>query len=285
MNEILELVKQKDDLPALPDIIAHIDRKLNDPDSSLQEISRLIETDPVMAGKIIKLSNSAFYSAGRLAVTNLPMAIGRLGLNEIRNVVYSFSLLQLFDRSDQFDQRKFWNHCLAVAFTSQSLSRILGGDELERDLAYTAGLMHDVGILVFAHLMPDAYGEFLGSLPAGEDAKPLYQMENEKFFINHALLGAAYIKEWWPVDQIVILAVQEHHNSSEDDKFVPLTSKIVQVANEYCNAKGAGNGINPHKKELDLSCFAKIGMNEEQVNKFLEEGEEIIELSEAIISF
>ena len=96
MSQILEKIKDRDTLPPLPDVVVRVHRQLNDPENSAREISKLITSDPVLTGRVLKVCNSARYSTGLSDVKNLRIAITRLGRNELKNIVYRHAMLNFF---------------------------------------------------------------------------------------------------------------------------------------------------------------------------------------------
>lgn len=114
----------------------------------------------MLTSRIIKVANSSRYGGGR-AVSNSTTAMVRLGFTEIQNIIYSYALLKTFKSAQLINKKKFWLHSLAVGFCAQTLSILLGATDEEQDQAYMSGLMHDVGIMVFGYLIPDAYRGFL----------------------------------------------------------------------------------------------------------------------------
>jgi HD-like signal output (HDOD) protein len=286
MNKLLQLVKEKNDLPALPDIVAKLNETMNDPSSSLIEIANVIETDPALSGRIIKLANSALYSAGRNAITDLQLAIGRLGLNEIEASILSLAMLSMFKDNKLIDQKRFWKHGLSVALCAQNLSKIMGASKEEHQMAYLAGLMHEVGILVFAYVAPDSYKLFLTKhwayLTPGKEQHQLHELEASSFGIDHATLGAAFIKQWWPVEDPVIVAVKSHLMALSGS-FVPLIAKIVGLCDLYCNTQEVHNGVQTFKMEISADDYTRLGLTDEQVEKFGKQADFSIEIADAMV--
>lgn len=287
MSQIRELIRQHGNLPALPEVVHRINQKLQDPDSSLDSIAQLIATDPVLTGKIIKISNSALFSTGTREITNLTIAISRLGLNEIRNIVLSHSLLSLFDDHLLFDPMGFWKHCLSVAFISQSLARVLKMDMSVQNKAYMAGLMHDIGIVVFGYIAPDSYKTFLKRI-SGSDARRndmrLEIQENQSFGFNHAEVGAMYITVWWELDEEVAYATRTHHNMYPDARELPLLNQIVMCADRYANKLDVTSGIKLYKEPFSPDYYDYLNMNVQQIDKFQDMADINVEIAELLLS-
>ena len=157
-EEILARLQGDLSLPAFPDVLARLDAVLSDPEVDVREVARLVQTDSVLSGQILRMANSAYYSRGGTSVANAQAAIQRLGLKAVRGLVYALTLPRLFQGGD-FQYRALWKHSLAVAALSSEIVSFVGGGSAERDLAYLAGLLHDVGALVLSRIHP-GYGAF-----------------------------------------------------------------------------------------------------------------------------
>ena len=94
MREVLlKLIEEKSNIPPLPDILLRLESKIEDPKSNISDIAILIETEPILAGRLIKLSNSVFFGGGREKVEHLHGAILRLGLKMILDLAYTLEFL------------------------------------------------------------------------------------------------------------------------------------------------------------------------------------------------
>ena len=160
-EKLIALIEEKGDLPPLPDILINLENRVNDPDCDILEISGIIETEPVLSGRLIQLSNSVLFGGGREKTEDLNDAVMRLGIKMVLDMAYSLKLPGLFNKPKSFNQLSFWTHSLGVAYLTRSLAYIVDVPKDEIEFAYLCGLMHDVGILVFDHLIPDEYGLFL----------------------------------------------------------------------------------------------------------------------------
>ena len=166
-EKLLALVEEKGDLPPLPEILTNLERKVNDPDCDVLEISAIIETEPVLSGRLIRLSNSVLFGGGREKAEDLNDAVMRLGVKMVLDMAYSLKLPGLF-KPKGFNQLHFWTHSLGVAYLTRSLAYMVKVPQEEIEFAYLCGLMHDTGILVFDHLIPDKYSEFLETIKSSD---------------------------------------------------------------------------------------------------------------------
>ncbi len=281
-DQIIHELSLKADLPPLPDILIRLDQLINDPNVSINAIADLLSTEPALSGKVIQLANSAYYGGGRIDVENLRGAVLRLGLAEIRKMVYAIKLGSMFWDQGIVDQRKFWRHNLGVALLTQKLAARGNAQIADREAAYVAGLMHDVGIMVFGYIIPEVYSAFLAK--AAEIDKPLHVQEKETFGIDHSELGALYIQRWWKIEQAVELAVAQHHFPIHRDDEFRLIGQLVNVANAICNNQGYENGIQVFPQMFSDTAWEQIGLNISEAKAIFQDVKDAIAQSEELLA-
>jgi len=282
-EKILDLLNQSDDLPPLPDVLLNLNKKINDPDTDMEEISELIETEPVLAGRLIKLANSVLFGGGREKAEVLSTAIMRLGLKMVLDLAYTLELPKMFGRKKNFDQLKLWKHSLAVAYLSQNLGRKLTLTREDQDNVYTAGLMHDIGILVFDFLIPREFEAFLKEVKSSEES--LEVLEEQKFGIAHSELGAAFITKRWPIAENVIQAVAGHHNRESLQKPVTGVLAVVGIANAIANGCEISNELTAFKEEPPEGGYHEVlDLSPEELDDLIVKTREGVEQTEMVLT-
>jgi len=281
-DKILDQLEKNPDLPPLPEITFRIQQMIRDPKTSARSIAKLIEVDPVLAGRILKLANSAFYSRSATSITTLPVAITKIGLNMIVKLVYSLKITTLFKDSLIVDSKIFWKHCLAVAILTQSLCRRTNATLEEQDIAYLGGLMHDIGIMVFGHSIPGEYESFLKKIQ--ETEQPLEKLEAETFGLDHAELGALFIEKYWEVDERIVHAVRTHHQPVEGRDKALLCSDLVNISNSICNNFDIINGISAYPEILRDTSWDGIGLSLADIETIMEDIETVHDQAKELIN-
>ncbi|MCP4724546.1 MAG: HDOD domain-containing protein, partial [bacterium] len=218
-EKIIDLMNNKGDLPPLPDVLVKLQQIIDDPRTGIPDIVKILEMDPVLAAKIMSVSNSVHYTRGAGASKTLLMAVNKIGRNELLKIVYSIELSKMFSDNRIMDYTDFWKHCLSVAVMTQSLCKRLNFEEDYLDIAYLTGLLHDVGIMVFAYLVPDEYKNFL-SATQGDDEESFERQEINTFGIDHSELGGMFISKWWDLDDRISQAIKYHHFPYPEEKML-----------------------------------------------------------------
>ncbi len=148
-NEALETLFQRlSELSSLPSIALRIIEAAVDEATDAEDLRQLIEKDPALAARIIRIVNSSFYGV-RQEVADLKSAIALLGTKQIRNVAITVFVSRQFSPSTNdttLDRNQLWSHSMAVGAVARLLSKTLNVGDAEE--AYLAGLLHDMGLLI-----------------------------------------------------------------------------------------------------------------------------------------
>jgi putative nucleotidyltransferase with HDIG domain len=148
-----DLEADRIELPPMPMVAVRIFGLLADPDYEVREVAALIESDPLVAVEVVRLTNSAIF-AGRQPITSVRDCVTRLGRLELRMFLFELSARRAIESRDPGIvalSRGLWEHSLAVAFLSREITR--GVDRQRAEEAYLAGLLHDVGKPLLAALL------------------------------------------------------------------------------------------------------------------------------------
>jgi HD-like signal output (HDOD) protein len=281
-STILQLVEKKGDLPPLPEVMLRLEAKVEDPNVDIEEIALIIESEPVLAGKLLKLSNSVFFGGGREPVEDLAGAVLRLGLKMVLDLTFTLELPGLFNKVRIPNQRQFWQHSLAVAVFSRIISVRFQKVKCEPDLCYISGLMHDIGVMVFSYLIPDKYSAFIRDKWSEEGS--LHSLEEKEFGINHSHLGAIFIKKWWTLKPEVADSVLGHHSDLSNIKNISPVCKVVNIANDVANSFGFANKVIDSKVEdFDEEKLLEFGISSNELEKIVEETREDLESTSEIL--
>ncbi|MBD3167728.1 HDOD domain-containing protein [bacterium] len=284
-KEWVHLLEQQNDLPVLPEVVFNIDQMIRDENSSIQQIARAVEAEPGLTGRLLKLANSAFFGGGRQTINSVTMAINRLGLNQVREVVYTIQMPETFAEVPALDHFGFWKHSMAVAILARQLARLARLNPEEQELAYISGLLHDIGIIVFSTLDVRAYEAFLLDVKKADNAKPLHLAEINAFQIDHAELGGAFIRKWWKLDDRIAVAVENHHSVFAERAVHPSTAQLVFVANEVTKDEGFHFGIETSSKYSSEDILLSMGLSKAQAHKVIKDLAETIQQIELFLGY
>jgi putative nucleotidyltransferase with HDIG domain len=202
-----ELIANLGDLPPLPQVAAQVLRLAADPDSTMDELQRVVATDQALAAQILKIANSAMFGMVR-EVRTLTQAIMTLGFTTIKSIAIASSARNLYNRGGTgLQERLLWEHALVTALAARSYARILRSPKVEE--AFLGGLMHDIGKMVMSLKFPERYGALVRSVY--NDGADGIEAELELFGFDHAMVGEALIVSW-NLSKGLENSVRWHHN-------------------------------------------------------------------------
>lgn len=248
-----QVLVRADALPALPDIVARILEMLGDEAANAETLSHHIVSDPAVVARLLAAANAgAIGASGR--VDSVRQAIMLLGVGRVRDITLATALIDRFHAKPPFDARHFWLHSVGVAVCAQDVARSAG---LDPDVAYTAGLLHDVGQLLLFAFDPEAYADTLRL--RDERDIDIVEAEREYLGVDHAHLGGE-LARLWKLPEVVADAIATHHVIGEDGPENEMAD-AVHVAEVLAHALDLGGGVNARVPNLsELSC-ARMGID------------------------
>jgi putative nucleotidyltransferase with HDIG domain len=216
-------VEELAEISTIPVVVTKAIQILHDPKSSSRDLTDLIINDQVLAGKILKVANSAFYGLPT-KINNLNRAILLIGFNEIKRMITPILLFDTFKNltdNKYFSSKGFWNHSMAVAGACEILA------EKEYHLqdigeARIAGLLHDIGRLIVVESMTDKFEKLMKKVELGAD---VMKAETAMLGLDHAEIGAR-ITKLWNLPRSVVNSIRFHHNPDQAGEYVLLAETV-----------------------------------------------------------
>jgi HD-like signal output (HDOD) protein len=190
-------------LPAMPRAVTDLLVEMNREDPSPKRVSELIGRDPALTTRVLRLSNSAFFRVSR-KIGSADEAVALLGMTHVRSLVMAAALGASFKNVPGVDLKQFWRYSLRAADIAKSLAGVL---QQSQGNAFTAGLIHAIGVLVMHIAMPDRM------VPVNINTPPLdlnrAAAERAAFGYTYAEVGAGMVEKWqFPKDMVSALANQ-----------------------------------------------------------------------------
>ena len=231
-------------------------RALDDPDSSMSNLAKIVVTDPILSGKILKIANSAYFGLQQ-KVNSIGQALMIIGLTNIKNLLYQEGLLKTLnlknDTQDAF-VKSLWEHSFLTSISASHIQNLFPG--LDKGTVFTLGLLHDVGKFILRRFSLSPGGGKFQEISFSE----LSIREEETLFgINHALLGRLAFEEW-AFSDLMIKTVEWHHTpgfiemerlglGSDELKYLLVLFLSDQVAKLLADEGSNGSSV----ASLDLS--------------------------------
>lgn len=226
--EVQALVKDVSDLVSLPEVAIRINEIVDDPNSSAEDIGKIIAHDPGLAARLLKIANSPLYGLST-EISTISRAVTILGTKQLRDLVLSTTASHAFDGipNELISLQEFWKHSLYCGLLAQKLAKM---SKMTKDESmFIAGLLHDVGQLVMFNRMPEKSRQALLLVLEGTEDLEMYQAEQQIFGFDHTQVGAELVKNWHlPADLQECVAF--HHDPSQATAY-PAEVAIVHIAN------------------------------------------------------
>lgn len=218
-----------DNLPALPEVVTRILTLVDDPNISAERIAEVAGQDQSMVAGILRMVNSPFYGLAR-RITSIQHAVVLLGFRAVRNLALSAVLVRTFgssSRDRRFDRTRLWRHTVACGTGARLLAREVGTVDPEE--AFLAGLVHEIGLLVFDQFYHGGLGRVLDLvLTEGCGQR---EAEVEVFGHDHAEVGRALARRWnFPPG--VVEAIGCHHDPTAA-KREPALAAVVHLSDHF----------------------------------------------------
>lgn len=252
-------------IATLPEVTMKIIAIVEDPDSTAQDLNKIISNDPALGARILKVVNSAFYGLpGQIGSIN--RAIVLLGLNAVKNIAIAASLAKLFRGgriAPNFDARELWMHAVACA-TGTRLLADKAGLGLP-DEAFLAGLIHNIGILVEVQARRPKFVEALEKL----DKNPgltLREAESETLGANHEQFGQALCKVWKFPQSFAYVTGYHHHPMDLPEKNRTLTG-LVHLADVMAAKLELGFKRGTEHAEYDANLMEQLKLTPQHMEQ------------------
>lgn len=227
-------------LPAFPKSVQQVLELSRDINCLPRDLVAVIEKDPVMTAKILRVINSAAFSLPN-KITSINQSLVYLGLNTIKNIALSLAALGMLPRSNTagFDMQQYLVHSLMVGSITRMLAARQNIDGVDLGDCYIAGLLHDFGKVVFAHYMPE---EFSVALELSKERElPLHLAETVVIGADHAMVGSMLAARWlFPAN--LVSCIGNHHSNDVHDGM----NDCLRMADQICRYRQFGNAGNSY---------------------------------------
>jgi HD-like signal output (HDOD) protein len=252
-------------IATLPEVTMKIIKLVEDPDSTAQDLNRVISNDPALGARILKVVNSAFYGLpGQIGSIN--RAIVLLGLNAVKNIAIAASLAKLFRGGKiaaSFDARDLWTHAIACATGTRLLADKIGLGL--PDEAFLAGLIHNIGILVEIQARRTKFVEVVEYLHR-EPAVTLRQAETEILGANHEQFGAGLCRMWKFPSSFAYVTGFHHRPNELPQKNRTLTG-LVHLADVLAARLELGFTRGTETQDLDHGLLEQLRLTTNQIDQ------------------
>jgi putative nucleotidyltransferase with HDIG domain len=264
-----EFIQGMTDLPSLPAVISEVLQLTVQTESSAESLASTIEADHALTMTLLRIANSAFYGLAQEVYT-VRDAIIVIGFEAVRSIAISALVVTgMWVEDDVFDARRFWVHSLSCGMFAQSVAAHVR--RVTPDVAFTLGVLHDIGQIIFVQTIPKSYRPLLQALKSQRCY--LWQAERALLGYHHGEIGAAIARKWnLPVAYCD--AIRLHHESD----ISPTTSLLARL---LTLSDALSHYTDPSERErrtvqpLHKSLWEPLGLDESAIRAIILQAKEI----------
>ncbi len=255
-ENIKKIINSSNKLPTLTAVYNKISNLIEDETSEVDDIIKLINTDQVIASKILRVVNSAFYG---VKTASIKAAVLNLGLANLKSIIITS---QVFNLKDDFHENLLWKHSSLTNNLTISMYEYIYKKRIP-DIYATAGLLHDIGKVVLFKIFDGQYNKLL-SMKEDNSEIILSISEKNTFNFNHEEIGS-FLLNYWELPASIVEVALNHHNPGESSKQFKDIVCVVHLA-DYFSWKYLNTKFLTQVKE---EVFDYLGVTEDEINEFL----------------
>ncbi len=267
-----KLLDRIEGLPVLPVIAVKLLEITEDEFSSAKDVANLIESDPALTAKTLKMANSPVYrKTGNIGT--IPDAVRFIGFNAVKSTVLTLSVMRLFDAKrdgNHFDPDAFWLHSLACGICCRDLSAQTrsGGSFVEE--SFVCGMLHDVGKILLFQYLPEEWGQVMQV--ADRNKMSIAEAEKAVLGLDHASVGSELLRRW-KIPEHICDAISLHHGAPQETGTMDLSLKlstIVQLSNAVAHVQKIGSSGDALPRLISDEMRTPLSLSQEDVGRIAE---------------
>ncbi len=252
--DLEQIERELNKIPSLPVVVTDVISDLDCKTVDFFILEQKIAQDPVMTARILAVANSSFYGLSG-QVHGIKEACLVLGVNTIRSIVIAIGIIQHLDRDEggRLNHKAFWGHSIAAGVAARLLAKQVG---LDQEVAFTVGILHDIGELVLDSRFSEEYAEVIRYCDENDYLK--CEAEERVLGFDHCLVGAR-IAERWRLPQIIVDSIANHHvcNLKSPSSMVDL----IQIVDVVCKGMETGAGGDDVIPGLNHDAMERLGID------------------------
>lgn len=268
-----EILQRVNHIPAFPATVIQLLRMIDDPDVKINQIKEVMKTDEGLTVKLLRIANSAFYR-GRREIKTIEDAVIVLGLRTVKSMIYTINVGPVMSKAlsgYELGKEELWRQSQLSAITAQKIAKKVGFKEF--DVAYTAGLLKDVGKVILDEYIQNNLPEIMKTVE--ERGIAFSTAEAEILGCDHAEIGGKIAERWNLPPELV--EVIRYHHTPEKALINPKLAMICHVADNIIMMMGVNIGADGLAYEFNDHALEVLSLKEEDVMEIMAEVSDFVE--------
>ena len=271
MKSAEELVEHCSSLVSLPEVYLQVKKVIDDPESTMADLSAAISIDPGMTAMVLKLVNSAFYGMPR-KVETISRAVGILGMQPLHDLVLAVSVTKSFSGLSQqiMNMKIFWANSFFSALAARELARKCFLVDSER--VFVEGLLRDLGHLLLYQYLPEQAEEAMKA--SAKTGEPIHTTEQKLLGFNYTQVGKALVDTWQlPKNFGEAILHQTNPTATPDYQF---EAALLNIASALTTGYQSPNGQGNWETLIAQESWSLTGLDEDSIKTcMLEAGKQL----------
>jgi len=295
LQSLEKLIERSGKLGSLPAIVYKVFSVMDDPKSTATNIGKVINDDPALTARLLKLVNSPFYGF-TAKVDTVYRAVALIGHKELRSVVVAASAINVFDGipSELVSMKDFWKRSLSTAVTARVLAAFKREPQIER--FFIAGLLHDIGSLLLYLKLPEEMSWALSQVLDSEitDRVELAKAEKDIMGFDYTEVGGELLKKWnlpTPICVAVRYQLDPENAPQKEQGGAWLIALASQIVDKYFEQDAQENSVDDFALEpnqinlekIDIALWQANKLDPQLLPKILEKAQQQFESSKDIL--
>jgi HD-like signal output (HDOD) protein len=278
IEKILDAVNNSE-ISSIKSVVSGIVRLINDPRSTAKDLKDIIQVDPPLSAKILRISNSSFY-APQTKIDEIEKAVIWIGYNTVKELALRQKACEIFEKRESIEgyrRSELWTFCVGVAMFAKMIYRREYRDKGE--VVYASGLLHKIGLIAEEQFLRKAFTKILQI--SNTKAAAIMDVEEKVFGFNHATLGEHIARNWLlPDDMIYSIGYHNRPYDVPEEHFKQVAT--LYVAGAMCHFAEIGySKATPFDDDLYQRCLNDLKLKQDDINIIIEDGKyEIAEMLE-----
>jgi HD-like signal output (HDOD) protein len=254
MNFIDDVLAGRVTLPMVPRVVERVLSVMRRSDASLAQIGDELEQDPVLSSRVLRLANSSFFG-GRRSMSSIGDAVSVIGYKSLETLVIACGAQAAFADVPGVNLRQFW---MTSVMTASSARQIANRLKVDRDTAYSAGLLQGVGHLILCQCHPDQALTEFSSMRTLWGAE-LAERERAAFGVDHAQVSAIWVDKLGMPGAVSVSIARSLDAMGSDHHTL---GRVVQLACSVAGAASSGDNVEKAAATIDRALLELLQLDD-----------------------